>query len=487
MTEEQFQHYASLGFNRVPLIAQARADLETPLSVYLKLARRSDTFLLESVVRGERGTQQFARYSYVGLAASTRLRAVGRHLVVERGGQVVETAEGDPLSFVRDYLKRFRVPERPELPRFKGGLVGYFGYDAVRWIEPRLAPGWLKKSGLDCPDLLLLLCEEVAVFDNFSGKLFLVVYADPARPGAYRDASHRLRELLALLSVPLSLPAEAPACSGEIRSNMAEGVFERAVARARDYIAAGDAMQVVLSRRLSRRYSGSPVGLYRALRGINPSPYMFYFDFGGFQVVGASPEILVRLESDAVTVRPLAGTRPRGRGTEEDRRLETELLADEKERAEHLMLVDLGRNDVGRVAAAGSVKVTDLMGIERYSHVMHIVSNVTGVLEAGCDWLDVFRASFPAGTVSGAPKIRAMEIIDELEPDRRGIYAGALGYIGFDGTMDLAIGIRTAVVKEGEVHVQAGAGVVADSVPEKEFAETEAKAGALMHALESAP
>jgi anthranilate synthase component 1 len=483
MNEEQFRQYAAQGYNRIPVVAQASADLETPLSVYLKLARRSNTFLLESVVGGER----FGRYSYIGLSASVRLRASRRHVVVERQGEVTETADSpDPLDFVRRYLRRFKVAEVPGMPRFRGGLAGYFSYDTVRWIEPRLAPGWLKNDPIGTPDMLLMLCEELAVIDNLSGKLFLVVYADPGRPGSLRDAQQRLRELLALLHHPLILPPEVPGTCGELRSNFTRAGFEAAVARATEYIAAGDAIQVVLSQRFSRTYSGSALSLYRALRGINPSPYMFYFDFGDFHVVGASPEILVRLEGERITLRPLAGTRARGAGVAEDERLERELLADEKERAEHVMLVDLGRNDVGRVARAGSVRVTDLMTVERYSHVMHIVSNVEGLLQPGLDWADVFRATFPAGTVSGAPKVRAMEIIDELEPEKRGIYAGAIGYIGFDQAMDLAIAIRTAVVKDGLLQVQAGAGVVVDSVPASEFVETQNKARALLRGAEAA-
>jgi anthranilate synthase component 1 len=328
--------------------------------------------------------------------------------------------------------------------------------------------------------------EELAVIDNLSGKLYLVVYADPSKPRAWQDAQARLRELLGALRLPLSLPAEPRSDDAALTSNFSGDAFRSAVERAIRYVRDGDIMQVVLSQRLSRAYSGSPLSLYRALRSINPSPYMFYFDFGDFQVVGASPEILVRHERGTVTVRPIAGTRPRGATREKDLALEQELLADPKERAEHVMLVDLGRNDVGRVAAAGSVQLTERMSIERYSHVMHIVSNVEGRLRGGLDSLDVLRAAFPAGTVSGAPKVRAMEIIDELEPDKRGLYAGAVGYLGFNGDMDLAIAIRTALVKEGRMHVQAGAGIVADSVPESEWQETRAKASAVLRAAEIA-
>jgi anthranilate synthase component 1 len=483
MTEAEFQRLAAQGFNRVPLVAETFADLDTPLSLYLKLANRSNTYLLESVEGGER----FGRYSFIGLAAPVRLRAVGRLVTVTHGDTVVEKAQSaDPLEFVREFLSRYRVAELPGLPRFCGGLVGYFGYDAVRWIEPRLSGGWLKPDPIACPDMLLLLSEELAVIDNLSGKLYLVVYADPAKPRAWQDAQARLRELLGALRLPLALPEERREADAAVTSNFVGEAFQEAVGRAIRYVRDGDIMQVVLSQRLTRPYSGSSLSLYRALRSINPSPYMFYLDFGDFQVVGASPEILVRLERGTVTVRPIAGTRPRGASHDDDLGLERELLADPKERAEHVMLVDLGRNDVGRVAVTGSVHLTEKMAVERYSHVMHIVSNVEGKLREGLDSLDVLRAAFPAGTVSGAPKVRAMEIIDELEPDKRGLYAGAVGYLGFNGDMDLAIAIRTALVKAGQMHVQAGAGIVADSVPENEWQETRAKARAVLRAAEIA-
>ena len=483
MTEAEFQRLAAQGFNRVPLVAETFADLDTPLSLYLKLANRSNTYLLESVEGGER----FGRYSFIGLATQLRLRAVGRLVTVTHGDAIVEKSQSvDPLEFVREYLSRYRVAERPGLPRFCGGLVGYFGYDAVRWIEPRLSGGWLKTDPIGCPDMLLLVSEELAVIDNLSGKLYLVVYADPAKPRAWHDAQARLRELLGALRLPLTLPPECRDERAEVASNFGGDAFREAVGRAIRYVRDGDVMQVVLSQRLSRPYSGSPLTLYRALRSINPSPYMFYLDFGDFQVVGASPEILVRHERGTVTVRPIAGTRPRGATSERDVELERELLSDPKERAEHVMLVDLGRNDVGRVAATGSVRLTEKMTVERYSHVMHIVSNVEGRLREGLDSLDVLRGAFPAGTVSGAPKVRAMEIIDELEPDKRGLYAGAVGYLGFNGDMDLAIAIRTALVKAGQMHVQAGAGIVADSMPESEWQETHAKASAVLRAAELA-
>jgi anthranilate synthase component 1 len=483
MTEQEFQRLAAEGYNQVPLVLETFADLDTPLSIYLKLANRSGTYLLESVVGGER----FGRYSFIGLAARTRIKALGRLVTVTHGDAVVEKAQtGDPLGFIRQYLKRYRVAPIPGIDRFAGGLVGYFGYDTVRWIEPKLAGGWLKEDPLGCPDLLLMQSEELAVVDNLSGKLYLVVYADPAQPRAYDDAQARLRELLGALRLPVQLPHETPREPLAAVSGFGKEAFMAAVGRAKRYITDGDIMQVVLSQRMSQPFAASPLALYRALRALNPSPYMFYFDFGDFHVVGASPEILVRKSHDAVTVRPIAGTRPRGKTPVEDEANAADLLADEKERAEHVMLVDLGRNDVGRVAQIGSVKVTEQMVIERYSHVMHIVSNVEAKLAPGLDAIDVLKATFPAGTVSGAPKVRAMEIIDELEPIKRGVYSGAVGYLGFDGDMDVAIALRTAVLKDKVLHVQAGAGIVADSVPETEWEETQHKARAILRAAEIA-
>ncbi len=482
MTEAEFNALAAQGYNRIPLTLETFADLDTPLSIYLKLADRPWTYLLESVQGGER----FGRYSFIGLAAPTRIVAYGRDVMVLTGNRIAERQDDcDPLAFVGEFMARFRLAPRAGLPRFCGGLVGCFGYDTVRYIESKLAQAD-KPDELGTPDILLLLSEEIAVVDNLSGKLTLVVYAEPGVPGAYKRAQGRLKELLARLREPVSIPAEQPAAPQPAVSSFGEEPFKQAVARAKRYIVDGDIMQVVLSQRMSKPYAATPLALYRALRTLNPSPYMFYFDFEDFHVVGASPEILVRLEDGTVTLRPIAGTRKRGRTVEEDEALAAELLADEKERAEHLMLLDLGRNDVGRVAETGSVKVTEQFVIERYSHVMHIVSNVEGRLKPGLDALAVLRAAFPAGTVSGAPKVRAMEIIDELEPVKRGIYAGAVGYLGFHGDMDLAIAIRTAVVKDGRIHVQAGAGIVADSDPAAEWQETQNKALAQLAAAEMA-
>jgi anthranilate synthase component 1 len=484
ITELEFKSLAALGHNRIPLIAEAFADLETPLSLYLKLANGSPhSFLLESVVGGER----FGRYSFIGLPARTLVRAHGCRTEVVTDGEVAEVHEGNPLDFVAAYQSRFRVALRPGLPRFCGGLAGYFGYDAVRYIEPRLAHTD-KPGGLPVPDVLLLQTEELAVIDNLSGRLYLIVYADPGQPEAWFRAKRRLGELVDRLRFSTSAPAVRRGPSYAVEREFDRADYLRAVARAKEYIAAGDMMQVQVGQRLKKRYTESPLSLYRALRSLNPSPYMYYYDMGEFQIVGASPEILVRQEhtpeGDKVTIRPLAGTRPRGATPEQDKALEAELSSDPKERAEHLMLIDLARNDIGRIARTGSVKVTDAFVIERYSHVMHIVSNVEGLLQPGLSSLDVLRATFPAGTLTGAPKIRAMEIIDELEPVKRGIYGGACGYLSFAGDMDLAIAIRTGIVHQNTLYVQASAGVVADSVPEAEWRETEAKARALIRAAE---
>jgi len=480
MTEAEFARLAQAGYNRVPVVLETFADLDTPLSIYLKLANRPHTYLLESVVGGER----FGRYSFIGLQAETRLEVRGDVCAEFRGTQVVsERRVRDPLGFVADYLARFRVVQDASLPRFCGGLVGYFGYDTVRYVERRLA-GVRKPDELGTPDILLLVSEEIAIVDNLSGKLTLVVYAEPGKPGAYQAARARLAQLLARLREPVAIPADTRGASQPAVSGFGQVAYHAAVERAKRYIFEGDIMQVVPSQRMVKPFRATPLALYRALRTINPSPYMYYFDMGEFHVVGASPEILARLEGDIVTVRPIAGTRRRGATPAEDAALEKDLLADEKERAEHIMLVDLGRNDVGRVARTGSVRVTEQMVVERYSHVMHIVSNVEGRLKPGLNAVDVLRATFPAGTVSGAPKVRAMEIIDELEPVKRGIYAGAVGYLGFHGNMDVAIALRTAVVRNGTLYVQAGGGIVADSQPEAEWQETQSKAKALLRAAE---
>jgi anthranilate synthase component 1 len=485
ITELEYKSLAAQGHNRIPLIAEAFADLETPLSLYLKLVgHQKYGFLLESVVGGER----FGRYSFIGLPARTLLRATGTVCEVVSDGEVVERHEGNPLDFIDRFQERLKPAVSGGLPRFCGGLAGYFGYDTVRCIEPKLA-NVQKQGGLGTPDILLLLAEEVAVIDNLSGRLYLIVWADPAKADAYFQAKRRLAELADKLRYSVAAPSVKRGSPHPVEREFSKADLMAAVERAKAYIAAGDCMQVVIGQRLKKRYTESPLSLYRALRSLNPSPYMYFYDMGEFQIVGASPEILVREErlpdaSRKVTIRPLAGTRPRGATPEADAALEAELRADDKERAEHLMLIDLARNDIGRIARTGSVKVTEAFAVERYSHVMHIVSNVEGVLKPGVGQLDVLRATFPAGTLSGAPKVRAMELIDELEPVQRGIYGGACGYLSFAGDMDVAIAIRTAVVKDQTLYVQAAAGIVADSVPEKEWAETEQKARALIRAAE---
>ncbi len=482
MTPEQFTTLAAEGYNRIPLMREALADLDTPLSTYLKLADGPYSYLLESVQGGEK----WGRYSIIGLPCRSVVRITGERVTLLRDGRVAEEVDAaDPLAWIESFQERFRVPELPELPRFTGGLVGYFGYDTIRYIEPRLARN-ASPDTLQTPDILLMVSEEVVVFDNLSGRLYVVVHQDPAEPDAWQRGQQRLAELVDRLSRPVprhfhARPARVE--ESDFVSGFSQADFERAVERIKRYITEGDVMQVVLSQRLSIPFHAPPLHLYRALRSLNPSPYMYFLNLDRFHIVGSSPEILVRLEQGEVTVRPIAGTRRRGRTPEEDRAMAEELLADPKELAEHLMLIDLGRNDVGRIAELGSVRLTEKMIIERYSHVMHIVSNVTGRLRAGLSAMDVLRATFPAGTVSGAPKIRAMEIIDELEPVKRGIYAGAVGYLSWSGNMDTAIAIRTAVIQEGKVHVQAGAGIVHDSIPALEWKETMNKGRALFRAV----
>jgi anthranilate synthase component 1 len=488
MTELEFKSLAAQGYNRIPLIAEAFADLETPLSLYLKLAQQQNggrnTFLLESVVGGER----FGRYSFIGLPASTLLRSYGTRVEVVKNGTVTETSQGNPLDFIAEFQARFKVAILPGMPRFCGGLAGYFGYDTVRHIEKRLADS-APPDDLGLPDIQLLLTEELAVIDNLSGKLYLIVYADPTQAEAFPRARQRLRDLRSMLRRVVDVPVTSPSVRTDAIRDFDKASYLQAVTRAKEYIMAGDLMQVQIGQRIKKPYVDSPLSLYRALRSLNPSPYMYFYNFGDMHIVGASPEILVRNEGTPdggkkVTIRPLAGTRPRGNTPERDAALATELLADPKEIAEHVMLIDLARNDIGRIAQTGSVKVTDKFVIEKYSHVQHIVSNVEGVLKPGMSNLDVLRATFPAGTLSGAPKVRAMEIIDELEPSKRGIYGGACGYLSFGGEMDLAIAIRTGVLKDGMLYVQAAAGIVADSVPEMEWQETENKARAVLRAAE---
>ena len=483
MKSQTFEKLKQQGYNRIPLIREVLADLDTPLSTYLKLANGPYSYLLESVQGGEK----WGRYSIIGLPCHTIIKVRGHRITTECDGRVLEDRQcEDPLAWIEEYQQHFKTSEVPGLPRFTGGLVGYFGYDTVRYIEPRLGEN-RKPDPLGTPDILLMLSEEVVVFDNLSGKLYIIIHVDPKHADAYQHGLQRLSELENQLRHSPLLPAagHSPRQVSEEHfvSGFTEEGFKAAVEKAKEYIVDGDIMQVVLSQRLSIPFSARPLDLYRALRSLNPSPYMFYLDLEDHQVVGSSPEILVRLEDSKVTVRPIAGTRPRGRDEAEDLALEKDLLADPKELAEHLMLIDLGRNDTGRVSEIGSVKLTEKMAVERYSHVMHIVSNVVGTLKEGLSAVDVLRATFPAGTLSGAPKIRAMEIIDELEPVKRGIYGGAVGYLSWTGNMDTAIAIRTAVIKDSTLTIQAGAGIVYDSVPENEWAETMNKGRAVFRAV----
>jgi anthranilate synthase component 1 len=482
MTPDEFNALAEQGYNRIPLVCEVLADLDTPLSVYLKLADGPFSYLFESVHGGEK----WGRYSIIGLPCRTLIRAADQRVTLERDGELVEQVETpDPLGWIDSYHRRFSVAEPPDMPRFTGGLVGYFGYDTIRYIEPRLAR-CPNPDLLGTPEILLMVSDEVVVFDNLSGRMYIILHLDPRAGNTLAAGEARIAELVARMQTgaprrPVGAPRQVS--ETDFVSGFTEAGFKEAVERIRRYILEGDCMQVVLSQRLSISFDAPPLDLYRALRGLNPSPYMYYLDLGDFHIVGSSPEILTRLEDGVITVRPIAGTRRRGYTEAEDRALEAELLADPKELAEHLMLIDLGRNDTGRVARVGTVRVTDRMIVERYSHVMHIVSNVIGELKEGLSAIDVLRATFPAGTVSGAPKIRAMEIIDELEPVKRGVYSGAVGYISWTGNMDTAIAIRTAVIRDGTLHIQAGAGIVADSQPELEWKETMNKGRAIFRAV----
>jgi len=485
MSPEQFDAFAQQGYNRIPVYREILADLETPLSTYLKLARGPYSYFLESVQGGEK----WGRYSIIGLPCRTLLKVDGSQLTVESDGQITESLEtADPFVFIEQYQQRFKVPELEELPRFNGGLVGYFAYDSVRYVEKKVADS-APEDTVNTPDIILMLSEEVVVLDNLRGKLMLMVYQDPSVENAYGNALARLDELAQKLDQQLSVKSVASdreVGEADFVSSFGQQSFETAVERIKDYIVAGDVMQVVLSQRMSLPYDGEAINVYRALRQLNPSPYMVFMDMGDFHIVSASPEILARVEDGKITVRPLAGTRKRGKTEEEDLALEQELLADEKEIAEHLMLIDLSRNDAGRVSKIGSVEVTGQMFVERYSHVMHIASNVESELADDKTALDVLKATLPVGTLSGAPKVRAMEIIDEFEPVKRGVYGGAMGYLSWNGNMDMAIAIRTAVIKDKTLYIQAGAGIVADSVPEMEWKETMNKARAMFHAVKLA-
>jgi anthranilate synthase component 1 len=484
-SKSRFLELKQQGFNRIPLVREVLADLDTPLSTYLKLANAPYSYLFESVHGGEK----WGRYSIIGLPCKKVIKISGYEVSLYENEKLIDSQTvTDPLQWIDDYQQQFKVYEDEELPRFTGGLVGYFGYETIAYIEKRLARvvKSAKDDPLKTPDILLMVSEEVVVFDNLSGKLFIIVQVNTDEKNALHSGEARLQQIAQDLRQPL--PEKVSHTSQTVNeedfvSGFTEQGYKDAVNKAKQYIVDGDIMQVVLSQRLTIPFNAPPLDLYRALRSLNPSPYMYYLDLADHHIVGSSPEILVRLEDDQVTVRPIAGTRPRGEDEAADLQHEKELLADPKELAEHLMLIDLGRNDAGRVSKTASVKLTEKMQVERYSHVMHIVSNVTGELKEGLSAMDVLRATFPAGTVSGAPKIRAMEIINEFEPVKRGIYSGAVGYLSWNGNMDTAIAIRTAVIKDKHLSIQAGAGIVYDSVPENEWAETMNKARAIFRAV----
>ncbi|WP_168384844.1 anthranilate synthase component I [Acinetobacter indicus] len=487
-TQAQYQQLQAAGYNLIPVYRQRLADTETPLSVFARLKEHEQAYLFESVEGGE----NWARYSIIGLGESTVFSCnEGRLIIQQANGELLQQPCSDPFQFIRDFQAQFKVPTQadlPALPSFTGGLVGYFGYDAVRYIEPRLN-NIPDADPVGLPDIWMMLSKTVIVFDNLKDTLFLIVHADSNDADAYQKAQAQLDALEQLLATPVNLQAQTH-MAPHFESLTGHDNFIASVEKVKEYIRAGDVMQVVPGHRMVSDFDGEPLQVYRALRHLNPSPYLFLVqgrtldNNTPFHIVGSSPEILSRLENGIATVRPLAGTRPRGKTKEEDLALEKDLLSDEKEIAEHLMLIDLGRNDVGRVSKIGKVQVTDQMVIERYSHVMHIVSNVQGEVRDDVDALDVFKATFPAGTLSGAPKIRAMEIIDEVEPVKRGIFGGAVGYLGWHGEMDMSIAIRTCVIRENKVYVQAGAGLVADSNPESEWNETQIKARAVIKAVE---
>ena len=485
MTPEQFTLLTQQGFNRIPVARAVMADLDTPLSTYLKLAAGPYSYLLESVQGGEK----WGRYSIIGLPCSEVIKVEGftiSHFV--NGILSSEQEVEDPLDYIEQLQAKYKVPVLDDMPAFDGGLVGYFGYDTVRYIEKRLQDS-CPPDELGTPDILLMVSEEVVVFDNLSGKIYLIVLADPHQKDALENAEARLDELRIKLRQPYqgfvgqALSEPKTVDESDFKSGFGEQEFQQSVEDIKEYILSGDIMQCVISQRMKVPFGGNPIQVYRALRTLNPSPYMYFMDLDDFHIVGSSPEILARLEDGEVTVRPIAGTRYRGKTPEEDLALEKELLSDPKEIAEHVMLIDLGRNDAGRVSKVGTVEVSDQMVVERYSHVMHIVSNVTGKVKEGITAMDVLRAVHPAGTLSGAPKIRAMEIIDQMEPVKRGVYGGAVGYLSWNGNMDTAIAIRTAVIKDGVLNIQAGAGVVADSVPRLEWKETLNKGRALFRAV----
>ena len=484
INKEQFQQYADQGFNIIPVAKDVHLDDVTPLTIYSQISNKSNTFLLESVEGGE----TWAQYSIVGLDCLDTIKVTGNTIETKTGDQISSFISDNPLDEIQELISGLKTPEIKDLPRFYGGYVGFFAYESAKYAEKRIADLVNKDSKFDehMPEIFLVKAEKLIVYDNTDQSIQIIFNVDPSKT-SYEEALDAIEKIGSLLNSEDTIfddTFKTPSGEMAFNSNFEKDDYIRAVGLVKNYIEEGDVMQVVLAQDFSQDFQNDPFDLYRALRQLNPSPYMYYLDLDECQIVGASPEILVRLEEDKVTLRPIAGTRKRGSNTEEDLANEKDLLTDPKEIAEHLMLIDLGRNDVGRVSEMGTVQVTDKMIVEKYSHVMHIVSNVTGTLSKDLDAIDALKASLPAGTLSGAPKIRAMQIINELEPSSRGIYGGAIGYISWNGNIDTAIAIRTAVIKDNVIHVGAGAGIVADSIPENEWLECKQKAKVFLDAME---
>ncbi len=484
INKEQFQQYADQGFNIIPVAKDVHLDDVTPLTIYSQISNKSNTFLLESVEGGE----TWAQYSIVGLDCLDTIKVTGNTIETKTGAQISSFISDNPLDEIQELISSLKTPEIKDLPRFYGGYVGFFAYESAKYAEKRIADLVNKDSKFDehMPEIFLVKAEKLIVYDNTDQSTQIIFNVDPKKT-SYEEALDAIEEISSLLNSEDTIfddTFKTPSGEMAFNSNFEKDDYIKAVGLVKNYIEEGDVMQVVLAQDFSQDFQNDPFDLYRALRQLNPSPYMYYLDLDECQIVGASPEILVRLEEDKVTLRPIAGTRKRGSNTEEDLANEKDLLNDPKEIAEHLMLIDLGRNDVGRVSEMGTVQVTDKMIVEKYSHVMHIVSNVTGTLSKDLDAIDALKASLPAGTLSGAPKIRAMQIINELEPSSRGIYGGAIGYISWNGNIDTAIAIRTAVIKDNVIHVGAGAGIVADSIPENEWLECKQKAKVFLDAME---
>ena len=484
LSKEEFQSYVDSGFNIIPVVEDLLLENQTPLTIYSQISDKSNTFLLESVEGGDKWSQ----YSIIGFNCSDTIKVTGNVIELKNGDEISSFSSDDPLSEIQKITSSFKSADINNLPRFYGGYVGFFAYESARYAEKKIADLPAKESKFQehMPEIFLVKAEQLVVYDNFKNTAQVIFNADPSKH-SYEIVKNQINEMKASFSSASTLAEitfKDPKSLKHFESNFKKEEYLEAVNKIKNYIKEGDVFQVVLAQDFYSKFDLNPFDLYRAIRKLNPSPYMYFLDLEECQVVGSSPEILVRLENEKLTLRPIAGTRKRGKDPEEDKQNEDDLLNDPKELAEHLMLIDLGRNDVGRVSEIGSVKVTDKMVIEKYSHVMHIVSNVVGTLSKDLDYLDALKASLPAGTLSGAPKIRAMEIINELEPSSRGIYGGAIGYISWNGNVDTAIAIRTAVIKDKMIHVGAGAGIVADSIPENEWLECIQKSKAFVDALE---